>query len=43
MPNGLYYFCYKKIKRFDFNGTYGNVHGKIMTKISDALKNHVIY
>lgn len=30
-------------RRFDFNGTYGNVHGKIMTKISDALRNHVIY
>ena len=29
-------------RRFDFNGTYGNVHGKIMGKISNALKNHVI-
>lgn len=29
-------------RRFDFNGTYGNLHGKIMTKISNALKNHVI-
>ena len=30
-------------RRFDFNGTYGNVHGKIMNKISNALKTHVIY
>ena len=30
-------------RRFDFNGTYGNVHGKIMDKISDSLKKHVIY
>lgn len=30
-------------RRFDFNGTYGNIHGKIMNKISDSLKNHVIY
>lgn len=30
-------------RRFDFNGTYGNVHGKIMNKISEALKNNVIY
>lgn len=30
-------------RRFDFNGTYGNIHGKIMNKISNALKNHVIY
>lgn len=29
-------------RRFDFNGTYGNVHGKIMDKISNALKNNVI-
>lgn len=30
-------------RRFDFNGTYGNIHGKIMTKISKALKSNVIY
>lgn len=30
-------------RRFDFNGNYGNVHGKIMTKISNSLKENVIY
>lgn len=29
-------------RRFDFNGVYGSLHGKIMTKISNALKNHII-
>ena len=30
-------------RRFDFNGTYGRVHGKIMTKISNSLKKNVIF
>lgn len=30
-------------RRFDFNGSYGKIHGKIMTKISNALKQNVIF
>lgn len=30
-------------RRFDFNGTYGKIHGKIMDKISTALKSNIIY
>ena len=30
-------------RRFDFNGTYGKMHGKTMDKISNALKTNVIY
>lgn len=31
------------LRRFDFNGTCGKVHGKIMSKISNSLKNNIIY
>ena len=30
-------------RRFDFNGNYGKVHGKTMTRISNSLKENVIY